>query len=335
MSTVSIHEKRVIPDRLGTPFRRIVASWEVLLFGVAVLIFIFNSLASPYFLDAWNLSDATFNFTEKAMIAFAMALLVISGEIDLSVAAIIALASTAMGAAAQAGIGTPGLVLIGIGTGLACGVFNGVLVSVLKLPSIVVTIGTMSLFRGISYIVLGDQAYGKYPADFAYFGQGYVVWVFSFEFVLFIVLAIAFAVLLHATNFGRQVYAIGNNDFAARFSGIPVELVKFILFLLTGIMSGIAAVCLTSRLGSTRPSIAQGWELEVVTMVVLGGISILGGSGTIGGVVIAAFVMGLVTFGLGLLNVPGIVMSIFIGLLLIITIAIPIIARRIKIMSSR
>ncbi|MBY5359540.1 ABC transporter permease [Rhizobium leguminosarum] len=335
MSTVSTHEKRVIPDRLGTPFRRILASWEVLLSAVAVLIFIFNSLASPYFLDAWNLSDATFNFTEKAMIAFAMALLVISGEIDLSVAAIIALASTAMGAAAQVGIGTPGLVAIGIGTGLACGIFNGVLVSVLKLPSIVVTIGTMSLFRGISYIVLGDQAYGKYPADFAYFGQGYVVWVFSFEFVLFIVLAILFAVLLHATNFGRQVYAIGNNDFAARFSGIPVERVKFILFLLTGVMSGIAAVCLTSRLGSTRPSIAQGWELEVVTMVVLGGISILGGSGTIVGVVIAAFVMGLVTFGLGLLNVPGIVMSIFIGLLLIITIAIPIIARRIKVMSSR
>ncbi|MBY3259095.1 ABC transporter permease [Rhizobium laguerreae] len=335
MSTVSTHQKRVIPDRLGTPFRRIVASWEVLLFAVAVLIFIFNSLASPYFLDAWNLSDATFNFTEKAMIAFAMALLVISGEIDLSVAAIIALASTAMGAAAQAGIGTPGLVAIGIGTGLACGTFNGVLVSVLKLPSIVVTIGTMSLFRGISYIVLGDQAYGKYPADFAYFGQGYVVWVFSFEFVLFIVLAILFAILLHATNFGRQVYAIGNNDFAARFSGIPVERVKFILFLLTGVMSGVAAVCLTSRLGSTRPSIAQGWELEVVTMVVLGGISILGGSGTIVGVVIAAFVMGLVTFGLGLLNVPGIVMSIFIGLLLIITIAIPIIARRIKVMSSR
>ncbi|MBY3136370.1 ABC transporter permease [Rhizobium laguerreae] len=335
MSTVSTHEKRVIPDGLGTPFRRIVASWEVLLFAVAVLIFIFNSLASPYFLDAWNLSDATFNFTEKAMIAFAMALLVISGEIDLSVAAIIALASTAMGAAAQAGIGTPGLVAIGIGTGLACGTFNGVLVSVLKLPSIVVTIGTMSLFRGISYIVLGDQAYGKYPAEFAYFGQGYVVWVFSFEFVLFIVLAILFAILLHATNFGRQVYAIGNNDFAARFSGIPVERVKFILFLLTGVMSGVAAVCLTSRLGSTRPSIAQGWELEVVTMVVLGGISILGGSGTIVGVVIAAFVMGLVTFGLGLLNVPGIVMSIFIGLLLIITIAIPIIARRIKVMSSR
>ncbi len=310
--------------------RRLLGSWEVLLFCVAVLIFIANSLASPYFLNAWNLSDATFNFTEKALIAFAMALLIIAGEIDLSVAAIIALASTAMGYAAQLGVGAPGLVAIGITTGLACGAFNGLLVAGLKLPSIVVTIGTMSLFRGISYIVLGDQAFGKYPPEFAYFGQGYVFWVISFEFVLFLVMAVIFAILLHRTNFGRHVYVIGNNPHAARFSGIPVERVKFILFLLTGLMSGIAAVCLTSRLGSTRPSIAQGWELEVVTMVVLGGVSILGGSGTIVGVVIAAFVMGLVTFGLGLLNVPGIVMSIFIGLLLIITIALPIVARRIK-----
>jgi rhamnose transport system permease protein len=330
MSTATEQMKRVIPDRLETPLRRLLGSWEVLLFCVAVLIFIANSLASPYFLNAWNLSDATFNFTEKALIAFAMALLIIAGEIDLSVAAIIALASTAMGYAAQLGVGAPGLVAIGITTGLACGAFNGLLVAGLKLPSIVVTIGTMSLFRGISYLVLGDQAFGKYPPEFAFFGQGYVFWVISFEFVLFLVMAVIFAILLHRTNFGRHVYVIGNNPHAARFSGIPVERVKFILFLLTGLMSGIAAVCLTSRLGSTRPSIAQGWELEVVTMVVLGGVSILGGSGTIVGVVIAAFVMGLVTFGLGLLNVPGIVMSIFIGLLLIITIALPIVARRFK-----
>ncbi len=332
MTSQPTQTPRIIPDKLGTPLRRVMASWEVLLLGVAILIFIANSLASPYFLNAWNLSDATFNFTEKAIIAFAMALLIIAGEIDLSVAAIIALASTAMGAAVQMGVGTPGLVAIGIGTGVLCGAFNGFLVAGLKLPSIVVTIGTMSLFRGISYMVLGDQAYGKYPADFAYFGQGYVFSVISFEFVLFIVMAVLFAILLHATNFGRQVYVIGTNPFAARFSGIPVERVKFILFLLTGLMSGIAAVCLTSRLGSTRPSIAQGWELEVVTMVVLGGVSILGGSGTIAGVVIAAFVMGLVTFGLGLLNVPGIVMSIFVGLLLIITIATPIVVRRLRAM---
>jgi len=323
-------QRRYIPDRLGTPFSRIFASWEMLLLGVAIAIFIANSFASPYFLNAWNLSDATFNFTEKALIAFAMTLLIISGEIDLSVAAIIALASTAMGAAAQAGVGTPGLVMIGIGTGLVCGAINGGLVAGLKLPSIVVTIGTMSLFRGISYIVLGDQAFGGYPESFAYFGQGYVFWVISFEFALFVLFAVLFGVLLHWTSFGRRVYAIGNNEFASRFSGIPVEKTKFVLFLMTGVMSGIAAVCLTSRLGSTRPSIAQGWELEIVTMAVLGGVSILGGSGTIVGVVIAAFVMGLVTFGLGLLNVPGIVMSIFIGLLLIITISLPILIRQLK-----
>src|SRR3546814_10248596 len=153
--------RKPIPDRLGTATSRALASWEVRLFGVAILIFIANSFASPYFLNAWNLSDATFNFTEKAMIAVAMALLIIAGEIDLSVAAIIALASTAMGAAVQAGIGTPGLVAIGIGTGLACGAFNGLLVAGLRLPSIVVTIGTMSLFRGISYLTLGDTAYGE------------------------------------------------------------------------------------------------------------------------------------------------------------------------------
>ena len=314
---------RSIPDRLRSPLERNLKSWESLLMLVAIGIFIANSFASPYFLNAWNLSDATFNFTEKAMIAFAMALLIISGEIDLSVAAIIALASTAMGAAVQAGVGTEGLVLIGLAVGLACGAVNGFLVTGLGLPSIVVTIGTMSLFRGISFIVLGDQVYKGYPADFAFFGQGYVWWVISFEFVLFAIIAVIYAVILHMTNFGRSVYAIGNNATGALFSGIRVGRVKFTLFLLTGLMSGVAAVCLTSRLGSTRPSIAFGWELEIVTMVVLGGVNILGGSGSIPGVVIAAFVMGLVTFGLGLLNVPGIVMSIVIGALLISVIALP------------
>ncbi|TGN67079.1 ABC transporter permease [Paracoccus liaowanqingii] len=314
---------RRIPDRLTSPAARALKSWEALLAVVAVTIFLLNAWASPYFLDPWNLSDATFNFTEKAMIAFAMALLIVSGEIDLSVGAIVALASTAMGVAMGMGAPTPVLVAVGLATGLACGAFNGVLVARFGLPSIVVTIGTMSLFRGISYIVLGDRAFTGYPASFAWFGQGYVVWVITVELVIFAISAIVFAVLLHRTSFGRTVYAIGNNATAARFSGIRVDRVRFILFLLTGLMSGIAAVCLTSRLGSTRPSIAAGFELEVVTIVVLGGVSILGGSGTIPGVVLAAFVLGLVTFGLGLLNVPGIVMSIMVGLLLIGVIAVP------------
>lgn len=314
---------RQIPDRLTSPTSRALKSWEALLALVAVAIFALNAWASPYFLDPWNLSDASFNFTEKAMIAFAMAMLIVAGEIDLSVGAIIALASTVMGLAMAAGASTPVLVALGLGTGVLCGAFNGLLVARFGLPSIVVTIGTMSLFRGISYIVLGDGAFTGYPDSFAWFGQGYVFWVITVELVIFALAALVFGVLLHRTSFGRMVQAIGNNATAARFSGIRVERVRFILFLLTGLMSGIAAVCLTSRLGSTRPSIASGFELEVVTIVVLGGVSILGGSGSILGVVLAALVMGLVTFGLGLLNVPGIVMSIVVGALLIAVIALP------------
>lgn len=328
MSNADTKEPTEIPDRLRSPLVRMLASWEFLLTGVGILIFFLNMQASPYFLDPWNLSDATFNFTEKAMIAFAMALVIISGEIDLSVASIIALVSTCMGFAVQLGVDTTGLVLIALIVGAACGAFNGVLVAYMGLPSIVVTIGTLSLFRGIAYIVLGDQAYSGYPDSFAFFGQGYVWWVITFEMVLFAALGLFFYVLLHRTSFGRSAIAIGNNPTAALFAGIRVPRVKFILFVLTGIMSAVAAVCLTSRLGSTRPSIAVGWELEIVTMVVLGGVNILGGSGTIPGVVIAAVVMGMVTFGLGLLNVPGIVMSIFVGLLLISVIALPILIRR-------
>lgn len=325
MTDTSLH--RSLPDRLDNPLRSALLSWESLLVLVAVVIFIVNSFASPYFLNAWSLSDLTFNFTEKALIALAMALLIIAGEIDLSVAAIIALASTLMGLALQYGADTPVLVAIGVGTGIACGAVNGFLVTGLKLPSIVVTIGTMSLFRGISFIILGDQSFKGYPKSFSWFGQGYVWGVISFELVLFALCAVIYFVLLHRTNFGRRIFAIGNNDVAAQFSGVRVDRIKFVLFCLTGLMSGVAAVLLTARLGSTRPSIAEGWELEAITMVVLGGVSIVGGAGSILGVVLAALIMGLVTFGLGLLNVPGIVMSIFIGGLLIVVIALPILFR--------
>ena len=313
-----------VPDRVRSGGLTFPARWEVILFAVAVGVFVFNSLASDYFLDPWNLSDATFNFTEKATIALAMTLLIIAAEIDLSVASVIALCSVAMGAAAQTGMGGWGLAGIGILTGAGAGAFNGFLVTRFALPSIVVTIGTLSLFRGIAYVVLGDGVYKGYPSDFTFFGQGYVWWVISFELVVFLVMAVIFGFLLHKTVFGRWIFMIGNNPVAAEFSGIHVRRVKFILFVMSGVMAGVAAVMLTSRVGSTRPSIALGWELEIVTMVVLGGVSILGGAGSIAGVVIAAFLMGLVTFGLGLLNVPGIVMSIVIGVMLISVIALPV-----------
>jgi len=305
-------------------------SWESFLLFTVVVVFILNCFASPYFLDPWTLSDATFNFSEKAIIALPLALVIIVREIDISVASIVALSSTAMGFVAQAGGDIVTICIVGMIVGTLCGIFNGLLVTKLNIPSIVVTIGTMSLFRGITYILLGDTALKDYPESFAYFGQGYVFSLFGFEFISFLILAVIFYILLQRTNFGRRTYAIGNNPTAAYYSGINVSRHKLILFSLVGLFCGIAAIMLTSRLGSTRPTIALGWELNIITMVVLGGVSILGGSGTIVGVVIAIFLMGLVTVGLGLLNVPGIVMSVIIGLMLISVIAIPKLFKKFK-----
>ncbi|MCL2895978.1 ABC transporter permease [Brenneria tiliae] len=325
--------KTPLSDRAGAApcaaafFRRLLC-WEGFLLAVTLAVFTANALATPYFLNIWNLSDATFNFTEKAIIVLPMAMLIIAREIDLSVASTIALSSTVMGFCAQAGVDTPLLVCIGLGVGMLCGLFNGLLVTRFNLSSIVITIGTMSLYRGITYILLGDRALNHYPDGFAWFGQGYVYGALSFEFALFMVLAALFAFLLHKTNFGRRTYAIGNNPTGAWYSGVNVKRHNLILFTLVGLMAGLASVLLTSRLGSTRPTIALGWELSIITMAVLGGVNILGGSGSMIGVIIAAFLMGLVTFGLSLLNVPGIVMSIIVGLMLIAVISLPIITRR-------
>jgi rhamnose transport system permease protein len=290
---------------------------------VLVLEFVSFSLLSPYFLDLDTLSDATFNFTERALVALPLALLIIAGEIDISVAGTIALASVAMGLAADTGAGTSTLLMVGLGTGLLAGCVNGALVTVARVPSIVATIGTMTLFRGVAYAALGDRVLKNYPESFATFGQGYLAGPVSIELALFVVFAILFAAFQHGTRYGRAIYAIGANPVATRFAGIRVDRYRFALFALTGVASGLAAVLLTSRLGSTRPSIAQGWELEIISIVILGGISVWGGKGSILGVVLASLVFGLVTFGLGLMNIPGIVMSIFTGALLIVVVAVP------------
>ncbi|WGF88442.1 ABC transporter permease [Marinivivus vitaminiproducens] len=326
------HAERPVPAATGG---RRLWRWEILLLLVVAAVFGFNAWASPYFLDPWTLSDLTFNFTEKAIVALPMALLIIAREIDISVAGIIALASVVMGLVAGAGFGTGAIVAAGCLTGLAAGAVNGALVTTFRVPAIVATIGTMSLFRGVAYAVLGDQALRDYPDSFAFFGQGYAWGLISFEMVVFAVLAMLTGVVLHVTVIGRRIKAIGSNPTAAFFSGIRVDRYRFWLFALVGLASGIASILLTSRLGSTRPSIAVGWELEIITMVILGGVSILGGVGSIAGVVLAALLIGLVTFGLGLLNVPGIVMSIVTGGLLIGVIALPILARRLTARGER
>ncbi|MFC4309929.1 ABC transporter permease [Steroidobacter flavus] len=308
-------------------FKRLLR-WESMLTLVLVIEFVCFANLSPYFLDVWTLSDATFNFTERAVIALPLALLIIAGEIDISVAAIIALASVAMGLGAAAGVQTPGLVAIGLSTGLVAGMINGALVTLGRVPSIVATIGTMTLFRGFAYAVLGDRVLKDYPQSFAKFGQGYATGPLSIELCILIVLAVMFGLFLHITRWGRTIYALGANPTAAKWSGVPVDRYRFLLFAVTGLCSGLSAVLLTSRLGSTRPSIAQGWELEIISMVILGGVSVWGGKGTIPGVLLAAVVLGFVNFGLGLLNVPGIVMSIIVGTLLITVVAIPVLAER-------
>lgn len=317
-----------IQDRKGFRMGELMGRWETLLGILFIVVFVANSFLLPNFFDFYNLADSTFNFSEKALIALPMALLIICREIDISVSGILALSSVAMGLAHHYGMPAPGLLFVAIATGTACGFLNGFLVTRFALPSIVVTIGTVSLFRGLSSVILGDQAFTGYPQLLVDWGQGYFFDVIPREFVVMLVFAVLFAVLLHATSWGRKIYAIGNNPVAARFSGIAVNRYRLALFMLTGAMAGLAGFLLTGRIGSTRPNIALGWELEIITMVILGGVSIAGGAGSIGGVLLAVLTLGMVTYGLALANIPGIIMTIVVGLLLLITIALPRLLRR-------
>lgn len=301
-----------------------ILQWEFILFIILVLVFIINSNLSPYFLDLGNLLDSTSNFMEKAIVALPMTFVILCGDIDISVASIIALSSVFMGMVSTAGGSVLEIILTGLAAGTAAGFLNGFLITRFNIPAIAVTIGSLSLFRGIAYVILGDQAYTKYPKPFAYFGQGYIGNTpVPFELVLFIVLAAAFAVLLSRTTFGRRVYSLGNNSTAARFSGVNVSRIRLIVFTLNGLFSGIASILLTSRIGSTRPNIAEGWELEIITTVVLGGVAITGGKGNLWGVIIGIFLLGFLQFGMGLINVPGKVMNIVTGFMLIFAIMLP------------
>jgi rhamnose transport system permease protein len=305
------------------------ARWESVLVLLLLAICASNTWASPYFLDLQNLLDSTQSFSEKSMLALGMALVIIGGDIDLSVASIVALCSTAMGALAARGVGTTGLLAASVLCGAGLGMFNGALVTRLRLPAIVVTIGTVSLFRGISFIVLGDGAYTHFPDGFDVLGQGYLAGVVPYELLVLVLLAAVFYLLLHRTRIGRNLYAYGQNPSAARYSGIDVDRHRFWFFTLNGAMSGLGAAFLTSRIGATRPNMATGWDLEVIAIVVLGGVGISGGTGRMSGVVLAMLVMGMLTFGLGLRNVPGIATSIVVGALLVVSVALPAIARKI------
>lgn len=305
-------------------------SWEKVLLALLVLLVVVFGATLPNFLSAGALADSSTNYSEKGLLALAMALLIIAGEIDLSIAATMALCSLAMGLAMQHGAGVGTMVLAAFACGGAAGALNGWLVTRLGLPSIVVTIGTLSLYRGIAQVTLGDQSIGGYPEALSTLGNGtlgdlvgWPAFIAPIELGVFLACALGVAVWAHATVWGRRLFATGANPVAARFSGIAVDRNRFWLFVFAGLMAALAAILLTGRIGSTRPNIASGWELDAVTMAILGGVAITGGRGSIVGVVLAAVLLGTFTFGLGMFNVAGIVMSMIVGALLIVAMILP------------
>lgn len=315
-----------------TALKKFLLRWEAVLVLVLLLVNVFNAMSSPYYLSVTGLLDATRDFMDKSFIVFPMAMIILMGEIDISVGATIALSSVIMGVAYNAGQGIPmvAAILLALLVGTVCGLFNGLLLTRFKeLSPMIVTLSTMTIYRGIAYIILKDQAAGKFPAWFQKFGWGTIGPV-PYVLIVFIVLAVIFTIVLNKTKLGRRVYAIGSNRTASIFSGIKVDQIRILAYTLAGFMSGLTAIFLTSRMSSTRPNIGYMYELDIISMVVLGGISTSGGKGRLAGALISIFVIGYLKYGLGLNNISSQILMIVIGLLLIISVLTPNLVARFK-----
>ena len=311
-------------DPLRRPFLTKFLRWEWFLVALIALVVIVGSRLSPYFLDVQNLFRASSDFMEMGLMMLPMVLIILTGNVDLAVASTLGMTASFMGLLFNNGLNiwlAAGAALL---LGGAAGFLNGYLISRLKVPALVITLGTYAFYRGMAYVMLGDQAARGYPASFTYIGQGTIPGTpIPFSMVLFLIMAVIFGVVLHKTAFGRYLYAIGNNQEAVIYSGISVPRVKVIIFLVSGLMSSLAGLVLAARFGSTRPDIGGGLELAVITATVLGGVDINGGKGSMIGAVLALLLVGLMRFGMGLLNIQGQVQSIAIGLLLILSILLP------------
>jgi rhamnose transport system permease protein len=316
-------------DRAERSGWRLLLRWEVLLLLLIIIVSIINSILSPYFLQTRNLFRSTSDFMEMGLMMLPMVFVIITGNIDLSVASNLAMCASFMGWLFNNGWNiwlAAGAALI---LGTLGGLLNGFLVARVRLPALVVTLGTFAFYRGVAYVLLGDQAARGYPPSFTYLGQGRVAGTLvPFSLVLFLALALVFGLVLHKTVFGRYTYAIGNNEEACRYSGVAVDRIKMIIFMMSGFMAALAGIVLAARFGSTRPDIGLGLELDVITATVLGGVDIMGGSGTMLGAFLSLFLIGVMRFGMGLINIQGQVQSIAIGLLLILAILLPRISRR-------
>ena len=312
------------------------ARWETLLVLVLLGLGWLGMRLSPAFLSAQNFANLTVAEMEIAITAIPMTLIIIAGEIDLSVESMVGLSSAVLGFLWAAGVPLWADVALVLIMGALGGWLNGILVMRAGLPSLVVTLGSLALFRGLASVVLGPRAISNFPAQFTAFGFGNVPRTpVPWPLVVFGVLAAVFGLMLHRTWLGRQVFAVGKNQAAARYSGVPVVRLKIGLFVLSGVVSALAGVILTSRLSSARADAGQGMTLAVVTAVLLGGVNIFGGSGTIPGVALAIFTLAVLQNALRLADVSTELQSISVGLLLIVSVVVPNAARQVALLVRR
>ena len=305
--------------------------WEALLAVVLIALVAIGVAVSPVFLSSRNFTNLTAAVIEVSIMALPMALVIIAGEIDLSVESMAGLACAVLGFLFHAGVPIEVAIPIVLVMGVLGGLLNGVLVTGFRLPSLVVTLGTLALFRGLALVVLGSSGVTGFPEWFTSFGFGTVPGTpIPWPLLIFAGLAIVLGLLLHATWPGRQLYAIGKNASAARYSGVRVGRVKLALFGFNGLIAALAGVILTARFASARADIGQGLTLTVITIVLLGGVNIFGGRGTIPGVVLAAATLAVLGNVLRLTNVSAEIQSIAVGVLLIVSVVIPNLAHQVS-----
>jgi rhamnose transport system permease protein len=317
---------------LGGRVRSVLGRWEGLLLGLIVVMLIAGAGLSDEFLSTDSFTTGSLDFSEVALMALALTLVIVAAEIDLSVASVLALSSALMAELWNSGMPLELIMPICLVAGAACGVFNGLLVTRLGLPSLAVTIGTLALFRGLAFVVIGDESVTDFPATWTDRAFGNFAGTFiPNTMVLFGILAVAFAVLLHATPFGRSIYAIGANEEAAYFSGLRVKRNKLILFTLCGLVAALAGIVITLRNSTAAANVGSGFELTAITAVLLGGVSIFGGRGTIVGVILALFLLGGIQKALLLSeSISSYWIQIVTGVLLVGSVLGPNIARRIS-----
>ena len=321
----------VAGGRPGRSWLGVLARWETLLVVAIAGLVVLGTFLSPFFLTPGNFANLIAALMEVAIMALPMTLIIVAGEIDLSVESMAGLASSLLGFLWAAGVPLSVAIPIVLLTGVLGGLLNGLLVARGGLPSLVVTLGTLALFRGLALIVLGPRGISNFPPAFTELGFGHVPGtLIPWPFVIFLGLAAILGVVLHRTWIGRQIFAIGKNTGAARFSGVRVVRVRTGLFVLSGLVAALAGIILTSRLSSARADAGAGMTLTVVTVVLLGGVNIFGGSGTIPGVALAVIAVAVMQNALRLASVTVEVQSIALGLLLILSVVIPNFAHRAK-----